>query len=172
MKKTLIIATISTLSFCAVANTDFQGHRVGAGISGVTLSEGGDDLKLDSGFKLEYGYDINHIFGVNASYSMNSKSAFDLDYDFNTFKIDTDIGYAFDVGQLWLKPYGAIGLAFANEKISDRHDSLSANDTSLMIGMGVRAQTQIGIYADLRYDMSGYDGIDTDSVSFTVGYRF
>lgn len=172
MKKTLIIAAISSVSFGAIANTDFQGHRVGAGISGLTLSESGYDLKLDSGFKLEYGYDINHIFGVNASYSMNSKSGYGVDYDYNTFKVDTDIGYVFDLGQLWLKPYGALGIAFANEKLSDHKESLSASDTNLLIGFGVRAQSQMGVYADLRYDMSSYDVLDTDSLSFTVGYRF
>lgn len=41
-----------------------------------------------------------------------------------------------------------------------------------MIELGVRAQTKTGIYADLRYNMSGYDGIDTDSLSFTLGYCF
>ncbi len=91
MKNTLIIAAISTLSFAAVANSDFQGHRVGAGISSLTMSDSSDSLKFDTGFKLEYGYDINDIFGVNASYSMNSKNAYIVDYDFNTFKVDTDI---------------------------------------------------------------------------------
>ncbi|WP_234497224.1 porin family protein [Vibrio maritimus] len=172
MKKVILAVAISSLSFGAIANSHYTGHRVGAGLSGLTLSESGFDLKMDTGFKLEYGYDINNIFGVNTSYAMNSKGAYGVDYDFNTFKIDTDIGYTFDLGELWLKPYGAIGLAYGNEKISDRSGSLSASDSSLFLGMGVRAQSKMGVYADLRYDMSSYDGFDADSLSFTVGYRF
>lgn len=172
MKKVILAVAISSLSFGAIANSDYTGHRVGAGLSGVTLSDHGFDLKMDTGFKLEYGYDINNIFGVNTSYAMNSKSALGVDYDFNAFKVDTDIGYTFDLGDLWLKPYGAVGLVFGNDKVSDNRDSISASETSLFLGMGLRAQSKMGVYADLRYDINSYDLVDVDSLSFTVGYRF
>lgn len=172
MKKIILAVAISSLSFSALADSSYNGHRIGAGLSGVTLSDSGVDLKMDTGFKLEYGYDINNIFGVNASYAMNSKSDRGLNYDFNAFKVDTDIGYTFDLGDLWLKPYGAVGLAFGNDKVSDNTDSFSASETSLFLGMGLRAQSKMGVYADLRYDINSYDLVDANSLSFTVGYRF
>ncbi|MGV2986269.1 porin family protein [Vibrio sp. E150_011] len=172
MKKILLATTISALSFTAFANSDYSGHRIGAGINNLSFSDSGYTYKMGTGFKLEYGYDFNRIVSANASYTMNSDSDHGIDIDFNAFNIDTDIGYAFDLDNVWVKPYGAIGLSNANAKLSFAGMSDSERETNLYLGIGVRAQFNMGLYTDLRANIGSHEGLDADHLSLTVGYRF
>lgn len=59
-----------------------------------------------------------------------------------------------------------------NEKLSYDGISDSFKEISLMGGMGVRANLNMGLYTDLRYDFFNIDNQDQDQLSLTVGYRF
>ncbi|SEF85162.1 porin family protein [Vibrio hangzhouensis] len=179
MKKLVLAVAISAMSASAFANTEFTGHRVGLGASGLEFSESGYNWDLGTGLKLEYGYDFNHIFGLNVSYAWNQDDVSlpdyigNVDYRARTFKIDSDIGYAFELENLWLKPYGAIGLAYVNDEVETQNNgTFSGSESTLFLGLGVRAQLNMGLYADLRYDMPSFSGVDADYLSFTLGYRF
>lgn len=169
-----IYTLLLILPFCANAESAFNGHRLGAGINHVSFNESflGLSQDLNTGFKIEYGYDITNIFGFNTSYSMNSKNIWAGKYKLSSLKVDTDMGYAFDLDNVWIKPYGAIGLAFDREKYSHNNGNIDGSMTNLFVGVGVRAQISLGIYADLRYDLNDYEGIDVDIISLTLGYRF
>jgi len=43
MKKIILAVAISSLSFGALADSSYSGHRIGAGLSGLTLSDSGVD---------------------------------------------------------------------------------------------------------------------------------
>ncbi len=179
MKKLVLATAIAAISTGAFANTDFSGHRVGIGASNLKFSDSEGSWALGTGVKVEYGYDFNQIFGINVSYAWNQDDV-DLpiytetsDYKARTFKVDTDIGYAFDLGQAWIKPYGVLGLAFLSDEINTPKDGkFSGNDSSIYLGAGVRGQLDMGLYADLRVDLPMYGDLDADYLSFTVGYKF
>ncbi|MFH0262723.1 porin family protein [Vibrio barjaei] len=174
MKKLFLATAIAATSTGAFANADFSGHRVGIGASNLKFAYSGASWDIGTGVKVEYGYDFNQIFGINASYTWN-QNTFDehLDYKARTLKVDTDIGYAFDVGQAWVKPYGVVGLAFVSDEANTTDlGKLTGNDTSVYLGVGVRAQLDMGLYADLRYDLPTFDVLEADYLSFTVGYKF
>jgi opacity protein-like surface antigen len=94
----------------------------------------------------------------------------------STIKIDTDIGYAFFLNGFDIKPYGAIGLARVEEKLTlstpNESRSIKDNNTSLLLGTGVRANLDFGLYTDLRFNFIMMDDYDIDQLSFTVGYKF
>lgn len=183
MKKTILASTLLALSFGAAAS-EYNGHRIGAGISNLTLSDNSSfnvpDWKLGNGIKLEYGYDFNEIVGINVSYTNHSDdvSVPDIEHSVNykssSLKVDADIGYAFQLDGFAIKPYGAIGLTSTSEDLDTNSSwgNVYGGYSNLHVGMGVRAQLDMGMYADFRYDLGTYDDIDTDYVSFTVGYRF
>lgn len=177
----LTTALLSTASFAA--QDAFSGHRVGAGFSTAEIDyvySGYPNADLGSGLKLEYGYDLNRIFGFNASmdYITDDYSFSSIKYEskVTTIKLDSDIGYTFDLDGFNLKPYGAIGLARIIDKqtISDAQDSytISRNDTSILMGAGVRAHFDFGLYSDLRFNFMMLDDYDIDQLSITFGYKF
>ncbi|MDK9736207.1 outer membrane beta-barrel protein [Vibrio sp. D404a] len=181
--KTIALTTafFSTASF-AVQDA-FSGHRIGAGFSSAQIDyvyTDGHSADLGSGLKLEYGYDLNRIFGFNVSMDYVTDDYKLLNYDYEskvtTIKLDSDIGYTFDLDGFNLKPYGAIGLARIIDKqtVSDSQGSytISRNDTSILMGAGVRANFDFGLYSDLRFNFMMLDDYDIDQLSITFGYKF
>lgn len=185
MKLLKTIATIIALSTAtvAIANTDYSGHRVGIGFTSSEIDHLNSDYSnsdLGNGLKLEYGYDINRIVGVNISMdtSKNDESYHGYGYDskVSTFKIDSDIGYAFLLDGFSIKPYGTIGVARVEKKLTLKEpgDSITLKDkeTSLLLGTGVRANFDFGLYSDLRFNFIMMDDHDVDQLSITFGYKF
>lgn len=179
------ILALSTLFPFAHANEEYKGHRIGAGFSytAVYLDTAITDDWYDygSGFKVEYGYDINRIVGINLSYETNKDSLsignIGSSVDGSTFKINTDIGYAFLLNGWAIKPYGSIGLVRYQEKGMLRcgaNCSINTeySDNALSLGGGVRAHLDSGLYADFRNDFFITDNDDTGQLSLTFGYRF
>ena len=167
------LALTPSVSASIFEDNEFSGHRVGGGYSNTDLIFDNHSFDYGDGIKLEYGYDINQIVGINASYQNNNESKFGTDLNGSTFKIDSDIGYTFQLEGWSVKPYGAVGLARTHEKWSySDGDSDSYKDVSLMGGMGARANFDMGLYTDLRYDFFNVDNQDVDQLSLTVGYRF
>lgn len=172
------LLTASVLSVPVLANN--EGHRVGIGFNKTSIEQVSSP-SIDystSGFKLEYGYEFNHIVGVNISYNKGSGDFLpSIDSDNSTFKIDTDIGYTFNLDGFSVKPYGVIGLAIFDEKRSVAGENLiSWDDSTLFIGTGVRGTFNENFYADLRADFINLENnnvdIFVDQFSFTVGYKF
>jgi len=172
------LLTASLLSSPVLANN--EGHRIGLGFNSTSIEEV-DTPSYDysaSGIKLEYGYEFNHIVGVNLSYSKASGSYWGpIDTDSNTFKIDTDIGYTFNLDGFSIKPYGVIGFAKFKEELSAYGENLGSwDDSSLFIGTGVRGTFNDHFYADFRADFINLEteNVDNfvDQFSFTVGYKF
>lgn len=169
------LLTASLLSAPVLANN--EGHRIGLGFNSTSIEEV-DTPSYDysaSGIKLEYGYEFNHIVGVNLSYSKASGDYWGpIESDSTTFKLDTDIGYTFNLDGFSIKPYGVIGLAKFKEDLSIVGTSWS--DSSLFIGTGVRGTFSEHFYADFRADFINLevDNLDhfVDQFSFTVGYKF
>lgn len=166
------LALTPSVSASIFEANEFSGHRVGGGYSNTDLILDNRALDWGDGIKLEYGYDINQIVGINASYQNNNGSKHGIDLDGSTLKVDSDIGYTFQFEEWSVKPYGAVGLARVNEKASYDGYSDSFKEISLMGGMGVRANLDMGLYTDLRYDFFNVDHQDQDQLSLTVGYRF
>lgn len=166
------LALTPSVSASIFEDNEFSGHRIGGGYSNTELVFDNRGADWGDGIKLEYGYDINQIFGINASYQNNNGSKYGVDLDGSTLKIDSDIGYTFKFEEWSVKPYGAVGLARVNEKLSYDSISDSFKEISLMGGMGVRANLNMGLYTDLRYDFFNIDNQDQDQLSLTVGYRF
>ncbi|GLS90973.1 hypothetical protein GCM10007916_20400 [Psychromonas marina] len=187
MKKiTMKLAVITALSFSSSLlaeqivseRSNYQGHRIGLGISSGTIGDidGAESIDIGNGIKIEYGYDLNRIFGFNASLDKN-KDDMNLygsryEYDLSSFKVDTDIGYAFFFDNFTVKPYGAIGLAHIKEKNTINDLSYTASENALLLGMGVRATFDFGMYVDLRTNYMILEYIDLDQLSLTVGYKF
>ncbi|MCG9546206.1 porin family protein [Vibrio sp. Isolate33] len=185
MKLFKTAATIIALSTttAAYANTDYSGHRVGLGFTSSEVDHLDSDYSnsdLGNGLKLEYGYDINRIVGVNISMdtSKDDESYYGYGYDskVSTFKIDSDIGYAFLLNGFSIKPYGAIGVARVEEKLTLKEPggsiTLKDKETSLLLGTGVRANFDFGLYSDLRFNFIMMDDYDIDQLSITFGYKF
>lgn len=172
------LLTASILSAPVLANN--EGHRIGLGFSKTSIEEvltPSYDYST-SGIKLEYGYEFNHIVGVNVSFSKGDGDYRTFgDSDTKTFKIDTDIGYTFNLDGFSIKPYGVIGWAKFDEELSVIGENLGSwDDSSLFIGTGVRGTFSNHFYADLRADFINLetDNVDhfVDQFSLTVGYKF
>ncbi|QIA64826.1 outer membrane beta-barrel protein [Vibrio astriarenae] len=168
--KTLLPALLTTalLSSNALANPMMEGHRIGLGFSSTDV----EDVSWGSGLKVEYGYDFNHIFGLNVSYAQNKDSEYGLKLDGSTFKVDTDIGYKFDLDGFAIKPFIALGFARNSEKFSFDGYSETFNDTSMFFGFGARADINRHFYSEMRFDMPTFDSLEYDQFSWTFGYRF
>ncbi|MDN2482779.1 porin family protein [Vibrio agarivorans] len=168
--KALIPAILGTvlISSHALANP-MEGHRIGLGFSSTEA----DSSDWGNGIKLEYGYEFNHIFGLNVSYAQNNDSEYGLKLDGSTFKVDSDIGYKFDLDGFSIKPYAAVGLARNSEELTYQGEKvMSYNDTSLFFGIGARADIGRHFYTDMRFDLPTFDSVDYDQFSWTFGYRF
>ena len=166
------LALTPSVSASIFDDNEFSGHRVGGGYSNTDMIFNNHSLDYGDGIKLEYGYDINQIFGLNASYQNNNDSKYGVDLNSSALKVDSDIGYTFQLEGWSIKPYGAVGLARVNAKESFGSDNYSYKEMSLMGGMGARANFDMGLYTDLRYDFFNVDNQDVDQLSLTVGYRF
>ena len=186
MKLFKIATTIIALSTAtaAYANTDYSGHRVGLGFTSSEVDHLDSDYSnsdLGNGLKLEYGYDINRIVGVNISMDTSKDDenygyGYGYDSKVSTLKIDSDIGYAFLLDGFNIKPYGAIGIARVEEKLTLKEPggniNLKNTETSLLLGTGVRANFDFGLYSDLRFNFIMMDDYDIDQLSITFGYKF
>ncbi|MEC7308143.1 porin family protein [Vibrio sp. BS-M-Sm-2] len=182
LTKTLtLIAVASTSS--AFAQQDFSGHRIGLGVTSSeidNLDSNDSNSDLGNGLKLEYGYDINRIIGVNIAMDTSkddeSYAGYGYDSKVSTFKLDSDIGYAFFLDGFSIKPYGAIGLARVEDKLTLKEPgnsmTLKNTETSLLLGTGVRANFDFGLYSDLRFNFIMMDDYDIEQLSLTVGYKF
>lgn len=172
---TLFTTTLIACSLVQVVSAQdsegFNGHRAGIGYSNTDISFFDRSFDWGDGVKLEYGYDFNHIAGINVSYQRNNDSAAGVKLDASAFKVDSDIGYTFELEGFNVKPYGAIGLVRSNTDMTG-YEKVNVKDTSILIGLGVRMSLDMGIYADLRFDAYNIEDVDTDQFSFTVGYMF
>lgn len=170
----LLLLTAPIFSLSAFASTDYNGHRVGLGYNKVTdVTYGYDTYTRGTGMKLEYGYDFNHIAGINVSFASHSDSYYGFELDGMTFKVDTDLGYAFDINEdFTVKPYGTIGLASLAEDYSYMGYGTSANEATLFLGAGVRANIGSHLYTDMRIEWAAYEQVDIDVFSLTFGYKF
>ncbi|OIQ25725.1 porin family protein [uncultured Vibrio sp.] len=171
----LALSLIST----PVLASSLEGHRIGLGFNKTNVEE--VDLRgneySSNGLKLEYGYDFNNIVGMNVSYSKGSGDYFISDFDARTFKLDADIGYAFDLNEFMIKPYGVIGYASHKEDFSFLGQNAGEwKDSNVFLGMGARLYVGNHFYSDLRFDFINLDdaGDDNfvDQISLTVGYKF
>ena len=179
----IILPFVSTFSF-ATENVaeDVSGHRIGAGISNTeeTLLNS-DEHDLGNGIKLEYGYEFNKVLGINLSYAQNNNEniyfqGYSEKVNGTTYQIDSDIGYAFQFDGFSIKPYGILGFATYKEKYSGELNSMpfqyNSKDTSVVFGVGVRANFSKTIYADLRSQYLILDDSDLNQISLTIGYLF
>lgn len=164
----------------AYADNEFVSqHRIGIGFNDTNIYDTYTAHYVDwgKGIKLEYGREFNQIVGINVSYAKNKDSetyaGITSKIDGNKFQVDTDIGYKFLLEDFSIKPYGAIGIAYQNEKnsVSGWSDE-SYSDTSLIIGLGARAEFWGALYSDLRFDFGHFHGDEYDNFSLSVGYRF
>ncbi|EGR3213791.1 porin family protein, partial [Vibrio parahaemolyticus] len=173
----LIFSAVS-YSSCAQSYEDFSGHRIGGGFSATILSDGSYDY--GTGIKLEYGYDINRIVGINVSYEKNSDTYggyySSVELDGSTFKITSDIGYAFNFSKWSLKPYGTVGIAKYSEEGVIRSGTVGVNtefdETDPIVGVGLRATFDFGLYADLRSEYIPVSDMELTQGSLTIGYKF
>ncbi|WP_341848963.1 porin family protein [Vibrio parahaemolyticus] len=176
----LLVTCLLSLAMSSVANAQesFSGHRIGGGFSATSLSDGSYDY--GTGIKLEYGYDINRIIGINVSYEKNSDTynAYysSVELDGFTFKVTSDIGYAFNFSKWSLKPYGTAGIAKYSEEGVIRSGSTSFDtefdETNVVVGVGVRATFDLGLYVDLRSEYIPVTDMELSQGSVTVGYKF
>lgn len=180
------LLTASLLSTTAIANTFESQHRIGLGFSSTDATQYYNDQSftadVGNGIKIEYGYEFNQIVGLNISYAKNKDSVnyYDIvtaEIDGSSFQIDADIGYKFMLDGFAIKPYGVIGLArYSEESHLAGIEIDNWNDTNLVLGAGVRADIGQHFYSDLRIDITSYDDgfntLDYDKFSWTVGYKF
>lgn len=171
--KFLLPALISSvvLSAGAVASEN-SGHRIGLGFSKTDINGPGLDGSWGDGIKLEYGYDINRVFGINVSFSKHKDSGLGYSVDGTTFKMDTDIGYKFDLEGFAVKPYLALGFASLEEDIKFVGMEGVDSSSTIFSGLGVRGDIGQHFYTDLRLDLPMFDDYEYDQVSLTFGYRF
>ncbi|GLR74137.1 porin family protein [Aliivibrio sifiae] len=172
------LLAISLLSSPTVFANSFEGHRVGLGFTATEVEDvwSGEDYSAN-GMTFEYGYDINRIVGVNVSYNKGSGDVSFIDIDTSTFKIDTDIGYTFQLTDFTIKPYGAIGFSKYKEEFSIVDNKLGSwSDSTIFVGVGTRAVFNNHFYTDLRVDFMNLEDegedVFVDQFSFTVGYKF
>ncbi len=172
------VPAIFSCAAYAKSHEDFSGHRVGIGSSATILSDSSVDY--GSGIKFEYGYDINRIVGINVSYEKNSDTvsgySYSVDLDGSMFKVTSDIGYAFNFNKWSLKPYGVVGIAKYSEDGVIQSGANSVNttfdETNPVIGVGVRATFDFGLYVDLRSEYIPVTDMELSQGAVTIGYKF
>jgi len=139
MKKILLsIITIGVLSTSLFSGQNSDGAYIGLGY-GVTGYSDDDYLnkelnldnldKSDSGFKVYGGYQFNNIVAVEGSYT--DYGEFSADQSFKnkskSFSVAANLGYSFLDGQL--RPFGIIGLGYANTSFNNYPTSTYDNST-------------------------------------------
>ncbi|MFT6984674.1 MAG: attachment invasion locus protein [Psychromonas sp.] len=170
----LLLALFSANSMAA---NDFSGSRLGLGLSKTSVSDGyyeyrSEDYDYGDGFKFEYGYDFNQIVGLGVSYETNNDdNFFNGELEGRAIKVGADIGYAFPIQDVFLKPYGKIGFVSYSEDFSIGSDSSEFDDSSIFAGLGVRFQYS-HFYTDLSMDFYTLENIDFVQTALTAGYKF
>lgn len=173
----LLIGLFSTASVLA---NDFSGSRVGLGLSKTSVTVEYNEVEIwdgdyGNGFKLEYGYDFNQIIGVGISYETNEDTIFNGELEGSSIKVGADIGYAFPIQEVFLKPYGKLGFVSYSEEYSIDNDSTEFDDNSVFAGLGVRFQYS-HFYTDLSVDFyvleDGPLDIGYVQTALTAGYKF
>lgn len=151
MKKAFIAASIALV----LANPVMAGDlRLGFGSHHADA--GTDDTNYT---RFELGYDFNRMLSLNGGYNFDGGNNWD-----NTYDLDLEIGYRFDLFKLGIKPYASVGAAF-NHQIND-------DDVFAKSGVGLRAQWRL-LYADLSYEEMSVDHADDYKfANFTVGLVF
>ncbi|GAL25859.1 hypothetical protein JCM19239_1212 [Vibrio variabilis] len=103
--------------------------------------------------------------------------------------IEAEVGYAFDLGVVDIKPYAAVGIAQQGGDLKTRIDytseygespqynsSTSLNDTAVTGALGVRLNTPVGIYVDTRIERAPFKkhGAFKEQTqgSVSVGFKF
>ena len=187
MKKVILgISLIVSFFYTAIACADdFTGLRLGVGYSHawqeITDNDATDSEDQVKGFKIESGFDFNRVVGLDLSYDVLYDSFGNITNDgatdAATFKLGTDIGYAFYSEKAFIKPY--VKLGFVSLSVADDAGYFDGN--SVFAGLGVRYQYN-RLYADLSADYFFIDGDDDDfstdyygtylQTAFTVGYKF
>ncbi|SEF86158.1 outer membrane beta-barrel protein [Vibrio hangzhouensis] len=209
MKKALLLVCVAGMSSVAIADTKYSGFRMGAG---ATMGQATEIGNLGAQPRLELGYDVNRIFSINGYVQglkgkTNGEYAYDLaepymgqvlppvvgaaEAEVNGWRagIEAEVGYAFDLGAIDLKPYVAVGIAtqggdfkvshISNTMPSDNIDTLGSEtlESSAVTGaIGLRMNTALGIYVDTRVERAPFRnrGIMKDQTqgSVSVGYKF
>ena len=171
---------LTLFSANTVAENNFSGSRIGAGLSktSVTLEYNGFEVwdgDYGDGFKVEYSYDFNQIVGVGISSQTNDDTILNGDVEGEPIKIGADIGYAFPIQEVFLKPYGKIGFVSYSEDYSIDSTNSEYDDSSLFVGLGVRFQYS-HFYTDLGVDFytleDGAFDMDYVQTALTAGYKF
>ncbi|MUK75648.1 outer membrane beta-barrel protein [Aliivibrio fischeri] len=171
------------ISFNAISQEmyshDFSGSRIGIGASNTIISE--NNLDYGSGVKLEYGYEFNRIVGINLSYEANNGDLYSYynthaEFEGSMLKVTSDLGYTFDFNKWTLKPYGIVGLAKYNEDgaiyAGSQSVSTSFSETNPVLGFGIRATLDFGLYLDLRSEYIPVSNMELGQGSITAGYKF
>lgn len=179
-----VVLAISSFSNVCFSATDFSGFRLGGGFSSTSLEVEDNsgyttyDDDYGNGFKIESGYDFNHIVGINVSYETNNETIDNWDIEGENIKLSADIGYAFPISQVFLKPYGKIGFVSYSEEQSYGDYQVEADDSSIFVGIGLRFQSN-HFYADLSLDAYTFEDYDNDDydlafvqTALTAGYKF
>ncbi len=174
--KTVLTTLLSTslLALPALADNNSGQHRAGIGFNKVTVSGYlTNSQNHGDGLKLEYGYEFNHIVGMTVQYAKNKDSNYLAKIDGTKLQVDTDIGYKFFHAGMGIKPYFLVGFARHTEDQTLFYTGKTTyKDTSIVGGLGVRADFSRHFYSDMRFDIASYDHTDYDTFSWTFGYRF
>ncbi|WP_353499732.1 outer membrane beta-barrel protein [Vibrio sp. CB1-14] len=209
MKKALIVMCVAGMSSIAMADTEYSGFRVGPG---ATMGQATELGGLGAQPRLELGYDVNRVFSVNG-YVQGLKGKTQGEYAFDAAEpymgqvlppvvgaaeaevdgwragIEAEVGYAFDLGVVDIKPYVAVGVAtqggdfevnhMSNTMPSDNLDTLGSEKLSgstVTAAIGARVNTALGIYVDTRLERAPFRsrGIIKDQTqgSLSLGYKF
>lgn len=189
MKKLILIGVVGALvSNSALAHHNkphkrpFDGFRIGAGYSnvGVDFNSVEDDV---DGVKGEIGYDFDNIFGVSASYAQTSGKfkgeGFSTDLDNVMIRLGADIGYAFQIKRVFIKPYIKTGIQSFESETSDDYAEEVISEIGVYYGAGVRMHYK-HFYTDISFDQSkaaldseyGGEDVDVTQTTITIGYKF
>lgn len=178
MKKSILVATVITtisLSSAVMASDDYSGFRIGAGMSNSDNKNDASESYDSQMGKIEAGYDFNRIFSINGSFEYGEDSSDSWNSDTSRVGIEAEVGYAFELGNWYVKPYGAVGAAtqWANLQAPGMTETENADDYGYTGAIGVRVNSPIGIYVDARVQEAKiYKDWNETQAGFTVGYKF
>lgn len=177
MKKLILSTSLLAFTSLSSAQTqhEYSGHRVSLGANYATLYDFTNSEYSDygGGLHLGYGYDINRIVGVNLEYDQANYSFAAYKEKLHSWKLSSEIGYAFIFNSWSIKPFGSVGLAYNNLDYKgygfDGNESLGV---SPLFGTGVRAELNNGLFAELKSNLMFDSDLDIGQVALSIGYKF